>query len=177
QQDASLVNYLISFSLAFFIIAVRILINSLISFKSGSTTTWSLSLVSQINRNQYSVSLASFNEIVSPRINSFFVPAFCASSIFAPTEVPERMTWLLIAYPEADLGRRATKRTTPTENAKLLSLMSKTFFVEGSIFELYIIHCTFYISLPEVITKFISSAWMTKLTECFGFNLTNTFSS
>ena len=53
--------------------------------------------VSFKSSNQYSLSLHSFKAISNLEIKSFVPWAYCASWIFAPTDVPQRSNWFIKA--------------------------------------------------------------------------------
>ena len=53
--------------------------------------------VSYNNSSQYSLSLHSLSAISNFEIKSFVPCAYCASCTFAPTDVPERNSWLIKA--------------------------------------------------------------------------------
>ena len=74
---------------AVLIIAIKSLINSLQSC-CKLLNDFSLIISEALNRfNQYSDSLASFNEIFNLFMKSFVDGAFCASVIFAPIDVQD----------------------------------------------------------------------------------------
>jgi len=86
------------FAFVVFVIDKRRYKMSLQSFIMLSYSGWVNRLVSFNRSSQYSVSAASFNEIVAFTKNSFLLTAYWASVKFAPIDEPERNSCLASVY-------------------------------------------------------------------------------
>lgn len=102
-----------------FTIFVRILMIWSISFKYSDTSKWDR-FASFINRNQYLVSLASFEAIAIFEMKSFLDWPAPASATLAPMLVEERRSWFANIYSLFSL-KSFTNLIIRKENWKLLS--------------------------------------------------------
>lgn len=109
-----------------FAMVVMIRSNSSASCISSARRSLGTNSHSATIRSQYKTSRASDWAISIRRLNSFLDEAAWASSTFAPTLLPARMTCLATTSPATVRGKELTNRTILVANRKERSVMSRT---------------------------------------------------
>ena len=123
----------ISFFIFCFVVFIVEISRRNMSLQSGNMllySVWVNRLVSFNRSNQYSVSAASFNDIVAFTRNSFLLTAYWASVRFAPIDVPERNNCLASVYSCFSSQRYLYKLYILIANLRLFS--SAMFFILNS---------------------------------------------